>query len=263
MNIRGWLLAAALAAGLGVARPALADVLYSVRPGDTLAKIAARHNIKVLEIVTANPALGGKTEVSEGMVLVLPVEEEPAIEEPAAEAAEPDAEPPAPTMIRIEGRPEHLNKIVGSDGKVLVVPDYRGSRAGDPHGQQLASRRGRLIMGVTSTARRFLGVPYSMGGTTSRAFDCSGFVMRVFLIHGIQLPRTCDVQWQKGRPVPRGKEEPGDLVFFETYLPGPSHVGIYLGNGNFIHASSSRGVTISSLKETYYRARYLGARRVL
>jgi cell wall-associated NlpC family hydrolase len=114
-----------------------------------------------------------------------------------------------------------------------------------------------------NTAHRFLGTPYSFGGTSERGIDCSGFVMRVFSLHGIKLPRTADVQFNVGAPVKKGQEQAGDLVFFETYCAGPSHVGIYLGEGNFIHASSSRGVTISSLADKYYRARYLGAKRVL
>lgn len=117
---------------------------------------------------------------------------------------------------------------------------------------------------VVSDAMNYMGVPYVFGGNTpSSGFDCSGYVRYVFVNAGIYLPRTADVQYNCGYAVSTSELAPGDLVFFETYCPGPSHVGIYVGDGNFIHASSSRGVTISSLSSSYYSAHYLGARRVM
>jgi cell wall-associated NlpC family hydrolase len=108
---------------------------------------------------------------------------------------------------------------------------------------------------------RFLGTPYSFGGTSTRGFDCSGFVQHVFAMMGVHLPRTADAQFDVARKI-AGEMRPGDLVFFQTYTAGVSHVGIYLGNDRFVHASSSQGVTVSSLHESYWAARYLGAKRV-
>lgn len=117
---------------------------------------------------------------------------------------------------------------------------------------------------VLATALSFRGVKYRFGGASPDGFDCSGFVMYVFNKHGIKLPRTADKQFEIGTPVKRKADLiPGDLVFFETYERGASHVGIYRGNDQFVHASSSRGVTVSGLSEAYYSQRYLGARRVL
>lgn len=117
---------------------------------------------------------------------------------------------------------------------------------------------------VVSDAMSYMGVPYVFGGNTpSSGFDCSGYVRYVFANAGIYLPRTADVQYNCGYAVSSSELAPGDLVFFETYCPGPSHVGIYVGDGNFVHASSSRGVTVSSLSSSYYSAHYLGARRVM
>ncbi len=116
---------------------------------------------------------------------------------------------------------------------------------------------------VIQNAMQYLGVPYVWGGTSPYGFDCSGYVQYVYANAGVSLPRTADVQYEVGTPISRGNLIPGDLVFFSTYTYGASHVGIYVGEGNFIHASSSRGVTISSLYDSYYSSVYIGARRVM
>lgn len=116
---------------------------------------------------------------------------------------------------------------------------------------------------VVNTASRYKGVPYSFGGTTPRAFDCSGYVQYVFRKHNAALPRTADLQYEKGLFVTMRQLQPGDLVFFTTYEPGASHVGIYAGNGLFWSATSSKGVRLCSLSDDYWRSRYYGAKRVL
>jgi len=125
----------------------------------------------------------------------------------------------------------------------------------------IVARSSALASSLTRSAMRFLGTPYSFGGTSTRGFDCSGFVQHVFAMMGVHLPRTADAQYDAGRKI-AGAMRPGDLVFFQTYTAGVSHVGIYLGNDRFVHASSSQGVTVSSLHESYWATRYLGAKRV-
>lgn len=115
---------------------------------------------------------------------------------------------------------------------------------------------------VVALALRLVGTPYRYGGSTPDALDCSGFVQEVYRMAGYRLPRTVDLQFQATVEVGREDLLPGDLVFFETYLPGPSHIGIYLGQGRFLHASSSRGVTVSRLSESYFARRFLGGRRL-
>ena len=116
---------------------------------------------------------------------------------------------------------------------------------------------------IISNAMQYIGVPYVFGGTSPYGFDCSGYVQYVFANAGISLPRTADAQYEVGIPISTAELMPGDAVFFTTYTYGASHVGIYLGDGNFIHASSSRGVTISSLSSAYYSTHYIGARRMM
>lgn len=116
---------------------------------------------------------------------------------------------------------------------------------------------------IVSRAAKYKGVPYVFGGTTPKGFDCSGYVQYVFRDCKATLPRLADEQALKGVFVTQRQLRPGDLVFFTTYLPGASHVGIYAGSGQFWSASSSKGVILSSLKDDYWKTRYYGARRVL
>jgi cell wall-associated NlpC family hydrolase len=137
-----------------------------------------------------------------------------------------------------------------------------GSRLVRRFADGILHRSASIAVSLTRNAMRFLGVPYAFGGTSASGFDCSGFVQHVYAALGLHLPRTADAQYTEGMRV-RGALVRGDLVFFETYSAGASHVGIYLGNDEFVHASSSRGVTVSSLHERYWSARYLGAKRLL
>lgn len=116
---------------------------------------------------------------------------------------------------------------------------------------------------IVAAATDYIGVPYVFGGTSPYGFDCSGYVQYVFAKSGISLPRTADVQYEVGTPISTTDLVSGDLVFFSTYTYGASHVGIYVGDGRFIHASSSRGVTVDSLGSSYWSSHYIGARRIL
>lgn len=150
----------------------------------------------------------------------------------------------------------------GLDSDGLVGPSTYSALLGKSmpevsRGSNYVSRR------VISESMNYLGVPYVFGGTSPSGFDCSGYVRFVFAQAGISLPRTADAQYEVGYAVSTDELRPGDLVFFSTYEAGPSHVGIYLGDGNFINASSSRGVSVASIYGGYWGSCYIGARRIL
>lgn len=115
---------------------------------------------------------------------------------------------------------------------------------------------------LVASAYDYIGVPYVFGGNTPDGFDCSGFTRYVFSHNGISLPRMADEQYRLGHKVARNELRPGDLVFFTTYEPGVSHAGIYVGDNNFISATSSGGIRVDSLNGGYWGERYIGAKRV-
>lgn len=111
-------------------------------------------------------------------------------------------------------------------------------------------------------AKQFLGKPYVWGASSGKAFDCSGFTVYIMKKFNVNLPRTASSQYNSGTKVDKSDLQAGDLVFFTTYKKGPSHVGVYIGNNKFIHASSGvNKVTITDLDTNYYKRRYVGARR--
>lgn len=110
----------------------------------------------------------------------------------------------------------------------------------------------------------WLGTPYRYGGTTREGIDCSAFTQTIMQsVAGITIPRTSKEQFKVGKWVNLAELQPGDLVFFNTSGRGVSHVGIMIEGHQFAHASVSRGVTISSLNQSYYRSRLMGARRII
>lgn len=127
---------------------------------------------------------------------------------------------------------------------------------GSPREQAAAQR-------LHTMAQGWEGTPYCLGGTTRRCIDCSAFVRTVYdEVFDKALPRTTEAQVREGQPVSRSELQAGDLVFFRTGF-STRHVGIYLADGRFLHASTSLGVTTSSLNGRYWRRHYWTARRLL
>jgi cell wall-associated NlpC family hydrolase len=221
---------------------------YTVAPGDTITSIAQSHNISVDELARLNQLEG--TDVRAGTVLVLDEE----------------------TSVPLDPRVVAAARKAALAAESSLVPSQEGtdvalwapSAAKSPLrrlAEGIAARTTQIAARLTKSAMRFLGVPYVFGGTSTSGFDCSGYVQHVFAMLGIHLPRTADAQYEVGKKV--AHLESGDLVFFQTYTYGASHVGIYLGHGRFVHSSSSHGVEVSELHDAYWSSRYLGAKRIL
>lgn len=226
---------------------------HRVSAGETLSSIAAAEHTTPAELAKLNDLQGDAQPLAEGTVLVVDSQSAP----PAVDSAE-----AARAVAAVRAAERASAPTAGAD-----VAMWEPAAAADPSplhrlASRIVSRTSAIASNLTRSALRFIGVPYSFGGTTTAGFDCSGFVQHVFAMLGIHLPRTADSQFEQGRRVAGGDLRVGDLVFFQTYAPGASHVGIYLGNDEFVHAAS-HGVTVSRLSEAYWASRYIGAKRIV
>jgi cell wall-associated NlpC family hydrolase len=115
---------------------------------------------------------------------------------------------------------------------------------------------------IISEALKWVGTPYCYGGESRSCTDCSGYVQQVFLTAGMYIPRTAAEQYQNSIQIDNSESKPGDLIFFSN-SSRINHVGIYLGDDQFIHASSSNGVEKQSLSNRYYQSRFAGFGRII
>jgi len=240
-------------------------IQHVVQPGETLTRIASRYGTTVRAVMEAN-GLQDPDVLQVGQVPRTPTRSAPVRQEGTPGSVHEVR--PGDTLWRIARQYRTTPERIASLNGIPVEATLRiGQRLRIPEPGVVPSLR-RLAVSTSrgavlaAIARRFLGVPYRWGGTGGNGFDCSGFIYAMFRQFGITLPRTSFEMFGVGQPVSSSDLRPGDLVFFTTYRPGPSHVGIYLGAGQFIHASSAGGpVRTGSLHAGYSRTRFIGARR--
>jgi len=236
-------------------------VKHSVREGESLWTIARKHGTSVRALAAAN-GLRPEKVLRIGRTLTIPGEgsAESANEEPR-------------TWLYIVKKGDSLWRIARRHGTTvralaaanglnpdrvlrvgaaLQVPGVPGGLAGDAGQNRFAQ-----------AALAYRGVRYRWGGMSTRGMDCSGLVALVLRNYGIKAPHNSKALYKLGKAVSRENLQSGDLVFFHTTRPGISHVGIYIGEGKFVHASSSKGrVRVDRLDTGYYSRRLVGAKRV-
>jgi len=212
------------------------------------------------------PAVAKAKPSTQPLILVIP----PKPSSPIA-AARPKVTAPTRT-VRVED-PEDENTINVRLETGDEELDYTLAGGDDPISQKRAALEGNLgprsgrtrnNSRLVARALSYRGARYRFGATGgSGAFDCSGFVLHLLRSEGVSLPRTASDQFHGGKSISREELQAGDLVFFRnTYKHGISHVGMYVGEGMFVHAASAkRGVVVDPLDLPYYREKFAGARR--
>jgi cell wall-associated NlpC family hydrolase len=239
-------------------QPPTATKQYVVKSGDNLWTIARQNSTTVANIKSLNNLTSDFLQI--GQVLQLDnsgqttavaskTTVQTSVAATAVAAPQTNAQNPAPAS------PKSTQPSAASQNNAVAA------QAKDASPSRGATQNASNIL---LTAKKYLGVRYVYGGESPKGFDCSGFVQYVFSKHGINLPRSSSQQATVGVKVSKSEAKPGDLVFFNTRAgKAISHVGIYMGNNQFIHASQNDGITITSLNSSYYKPRLVTIKRVL
>lgn len=276
----------------------VAAAQHIVKPKETLSGIASKYKVNLNSLISLNKITDPR-KLQIGQVLTLPGTNATAqpvqtkAQEPVAKAA-PQTTPqangekyivkPGDTLSRIAiAKGTTVQALVQANnlanpnvlkiGQVLnlsnvtqtaALASRSDTRPRETNSTENNTNNGSVSEKLLSYAKSLLGKKYSYGASGPNSFDCSGFTMYVYKHIGISLPHQSGSQSQKGTKVEKNNLIPGDLVFFNTNGVSISHVGIYVGNGNFIHASSGGGkIEITSLSSSYYVKRYVTARRII
>jgi peptidoglycan endopeptidase LytE len=274
-----------------------AEERYTVKPGDSLYTISKSYGISVEALKEANRLEGSHLQPKQVLLIPNPKKR------PAVKIAQKVSTETEPYIVKQGDSLYTISKRVGLSaeeikrmnqlqtntlkvGQKLILVKQKSNREeeleelGDAEevkesqpaqgeSQTIAEPLGKwrdpeersLFVRVVKT---FLGVPYRLGGSTLKGLDCSAFVKKIFEIFNVQLPRTAREQLRIGKKVGREELEEGDLIFFKTRWANNAHVGIYIGNNQFVHASyRSKEVRVDSLDTPYFNQRFINGVRVI
>jgi peptidoglycan endopeptidase LytE len=221
---------------------------YTIQPSETLADISFKYQVDLGLLLDYND-LNDPDIIHVGAKLIVPggklradAAPAPVVEVPSVRTA-----PGGPAVVTQPAAPAAAPKPAPKPAAPAPAPVV-----------------GRGGANIVLNAMKYVGYRYVFGGTSPAGFDCSGFVYYIHNSSGAPVGRGMWQQYNGGAHIPLSALQPGDTVFFaNTYMPGLSHDGIYIGNGQFVHASDERtGVTISSMNSSYWAGHYVGATRL-
>lgn len=259
--------------------PAAASTTYKITEGDNLWLIARRHSTHIVDIKKANPKFNFDKPLKLGVTLILPVDSTAKSNKISAKKAVKSCLAPKhkkalaaklatqkaekQRKMAAAKKAKHLAALKHKKLLLAKAKDHKVAKAVPAKKKVVASLPDDYRSRIVRRALSYRGARYRTGGTGRSGFDCSGFTRHIFMKSGVALPHSSSAQAHVGKSVSKSQLRKGDLVFFHTYRRGISHVGVYIGNGQFVHASNhGGGVKTDSLSSDYYRSRYRGARRV-
>jgi peptidoglycan DL-endopeptidase LytE len=274
-----------------------ANVTHKVKSGDTLKKIAKNYHVSVDNLKSLNNL--SSTKLKSGQILVIKNEASAKKEKEVVSAPSVNRKPSVDlTAVEndgefIEYRPKKGDTLAKIASKfnldkedILESNNITGKKLPNvilipkiievDDSEELVELSNKPLKPwrnnderymLVKVAKGFMGAPYKYGGESVRGLDCSAFVKKIYDIFDVQLPRSAREQFQVGYKITKDQLAVGDLVFFNTkrYVKYPTHVGIYIGDDNFIHSSSNRnklGVKVDALSSDFYSKTFIGATRV-
>ncbi len=226
--------------------------VHVVRKGDNIYSIARKNGVSVGDIMRANHLRSSRLKIGQRLALSKP-------EERKVVASAEKPEPVAPSEVP-EGDDLEDDEL-GTPDEDLTTIEIDKETSAALMGKWNSPDERQLFVRV---AMGFLGAPYRLGGSSVRGLDCSAFVKKIYAFFNVSLPRTAREQSRVGKRIARSELEAGDLVFFNTRRNALGHVGIYIGNNEFVHAASgrSRAVKVDTLNKPYYDKHFVKAVRL-